>query len=177
MKTNRIAKLALMVAVAAGCGLVIAADKSSEKKDEMPCCPIDPKAAASLDKLKALAGKWTGGELTTEFRPTSNGSAVIETMNPGGKGEMVNLFTASGDAIVMTHYCAMGNQPHMKLASSEGKTLKFEFVDGGNIKTRNDPHMDSVTFTIDGDKLSEDWSFYADGKVTGHTVFEMTRVK
>jgi hypothetical protein len=41
---------------------------------------------------------------------------------------------------------------------------EFEFVDGGNIKSRNDPHMDAVAITAA--TSHEEWSFYSDGKVT-----------
>jgi hypothetical protein len=173
--------LAVSVALS-GASLVYAGDS---KDPAMQCCPMDPKAAAALDKMKALTGTWTAkpakeGEppMSVVFRPTSGGTAVMESMFPGTKEEMVNLFTASGDTIQMTHFCAMGNQPRMKMSpSSDGKTMKFEFVDGGNIQSRNDPHMDSVEMTVDGDKLTEDWSFYNDGKVVDHKVFEFTRSK
>ncbi len=111
--------------------------------------------------------------MSITFRPTSNGSAVIETMSPGTPMEMINMYTADGDTILMTHYCAMGNQPRMKLEPSTDKTMKFTFVDGGNIKSRNDAHMDSVALTIDGDKLTEDWTSVADGKELEKAKFEL----
>jgi hypothetical protein len=164
---------------------VAAVAYGGEKKDgEMACCPMDPKAAAALDKMKALEGTWaakpdadgkSAGNVV--FHPTSNGTAVMETMFPGTKEEMVNLFTADGETIVMTHYCAMGNQPRMKLSSFGAKSMKFDFIDGGNIKSINDPHMHSVALTVDGDKLTEDWSFYNDAKQVDHKVFEFTKSK
>ena len=176
--------IALAIGCAVGAGALTsvraADDASAKKQGGMQCCPMDPKAAASLEKLKALTGTWTSKEQggpTMVFRPTSNGTAVIETMMPGSAEEMINMFTADGDTIVMTHYCAMGNQPRMKLASTDGSAMKFEFTGGGNIKSRNDMHMDGVTFTLDGDKLTEDWSSYADGKVLDHKVFELHRQK
>jgi hypothetical protein len=136
----------------------------------------------ALDKLKALEGTWAmtpakpdEKPMTVIFHPTAAGSAVVETMFPGGDHEMINVFTADGDAVVMTHYCAMGSQPRMKAADAKGNVLKFEFVDAGNIKSRDEAHMDAVTLTIDGDKLTEDWSFYQDGKVMEHKVFEFHR--
>jgi hypothetical protein len=191
MKRSRIAALALSLAIAGGAvvassTLRAADEKPAAKKDidSMPCCPIDPKAQAALDKVKGLTGTWTStapapeGQkpLTLVFRPTAAGSAVIETMFPGTNHEMVNLYTADGQTILLTHYCAQGVQPRMRLNSNpDAKAMKFEFVDGGNIKSRNDPHMDAVTLTIDGDKLTEDWAFYADGKVVDHKVFEFKR--
>jgi hypothetical protein len=151
-----------------------------KKADDMKCCAIDPKAAATLDRIKKLEGTWTTSPaspgapaMSVVFKPTSGGSAVIETMFPGSDHEMINLFTADGDKVLLTHYCMLGQQPRMRqTASSDDKTMKFEFVDGGNIKSRDEGHMDAVALTIDGDKLTEDWTFYADGKAVEHKVFE-----
>jgi hypothetical protein len=37
--------------------------------------------------------------------------------------------------------------------------------------------MDSVEITIKGDRLTQDWAMYQDGKVTGHHTFEFKRQK
>src|SRR2546423_1426005 len=143
--------------------------------DEKECtdCAAGVKApVASLDKLKALTGTWVGQgtgkmegqKFTITFRPTSAGSAVLETMFPGTNHEMLNVYHGDGSTLMLTHYCAMGVQPRMRLASAEGNKLKFEFVDGINIKSRNDAHMDSLELTIDGDKLTESWSYFKDGE-------------
>src|SRR4051794_34060340 len=87
------------------------------KADEMQCCVMDPKAAATLDRIKKLEGTWTlpAGEgmraMNIPFKPTAGGSAVIETMFAGTPKEMINLYTADGDKIVLTHYCMLGQQP------------------------------------------------------------------
>jgi len=155
--------------------------KMPTKADEMQCCTMDPKAAATLERIKKLEGTWTlpasegtgGAAMNITFKSTAGGSAVIETMFVGTPKEMVNLYTADGDKIVLTHYCALGQQPRMKQAATDDKTIKFEFQDGGNIKSRDDGHMDAVALTVDGDKLTEDWTFYADGKAIDHKVFEL----
>src|SRR4030095_16827808 len=127
---------------------------------------------------KKLEGTWTmaGAQgqpaMSINFRPTAGGTAVIETMFVGTPKEMINLYTADGDKVVLTHYCALGQQPRMKQAvTGAGKTLKFEFVDGGSITSRDDGHMHAVPLTVDGDKLTEDWTFYAAGKAVDHKVF------
>ena len=53
------------------------------------------------------------------FHVTAANSVVIETMFPGSDHEMVNTYHIDGDNLVMTHYCAMGNQPHLKLVGSD----------------------------------------------------------
>ena len=160
--------------------------KHPTKADEMQCCAMDPKASATLERIKKLEGTWTlpasegtgGAAMNITFKSTAGGSAVIETMFPGSKEEMINLYTADGEKIVLTHYCMLGQQPRMKQsASADDKTIKFEFENGGNIKSRDEGHMDAVALTVDGDTLTEDWTFYADGKAVDHKVFEFKRSK
>jgi hypothetical protein len=178
----------ILLGAAVTLGALIANPTILRAGDSTACkdCPAmaDAKTApASLDRIKALAGTWvgkgsekmSGQTLTITFRPTAAGSAVVETMFPGSAHEMVNVYHGDGSTLMLTHYCAMGVQPRMRLASAEGNKLRFEFVDGANIKSRNDPHMDSVELTIDGDKLTENWSYFKDGKVIEHAVFELTR--
>jgi hypothetical protein len=173
---------ALAIAVAAITSVHAEEKKEAGKGGQMECCAMDPKAETALKRIKALEGKWVGTKsepgqpaVTTEFRPTANGTAVIETMMAGQPHEMVNLYTASGDTIIVTHYCAMGVQPRMKLSSGEAKEMKFDFLDGGNIKSRDEGHMDSLTLSADGEKLTENWAYFADGKVVSNTAFELKR--
>jgi hypothetical protein len=98
-------------------------------------------------------------------------------MLPGTAHEMVNMYHLDGEKLMMTHYCAQGIQPRMKLASSDKGVLKFEFQDCTNLKSRDDPHMDSVELDIAADKLIENWAYYQDGKVTEHAKFELHRKK
>src|SRR5438034_8262878 len=90
------------------------AKKSPTKADEMQCCPMDPKAAATLERIKKLQGTWATAPaegqpaMSIVFRPTAGGTAVIETMFGGTPKEMINLYTADGDKIVLTHYCMLG---------------------------------------------------------------------
>jgi hypothetical protein len=140
---------------------------------------------SAFDTISGLAGTWVSTApskpnvkpMTTVFKVTSGQSAVVETMGPGTAYEMVNVYTRDGEGATVTHYCAMGNQPRMKLVSAENGVLKFECVDGGNIKSRNDSHMDSLEITSKGDQLIEKWQDYADGKPGSIMTFEYKREK
>ena len=48
-------------------------------------------------------------------RTTGGGSAVTETLFPGTAHEMMSVYHMDGDDLVLTHYCAGGNQPRMML--------------------------------------------------------------
>ena len=145
-------------------------------------------ANPAFEKLKSLAGKWTGqssfdeggnkgtSEVTVLYRVTAAGSAVEETLFPGTPEEMVTMYHMDGDQLVLVHYCAAGNQPHMKLKESgDPNTLAFEFTSGTNMKD-TDMHMHSAKITfVDADHIKGVWSSMKDGKPAGEATFDLAR--
>jgi hypothetical protein len=138
----------------------------------------------SFDSIKALAGNWEGktqmgGAVNVSYRLTAGGSAImseiVSTMN-GKSEDMITMFNLDGDRFLLTHYCAAGNQPRMKAsASPDGKTVTFDFVDGTNLKSSNDPHMYRVIFNfIDQNHHTEEWHFQLPGKEMVET-FDLQR--
>lgn len=126
----------------------------------------ESKTNSAFEQIKGLAGTWTGKAtmggkeqtIVTKFRVTSGGSAVEETLFAGSDHEMVDMYYLDGDTVMMTHYCAMGNQPRLKLASMKGKKLEFTYVDATNLPSPDAPHMNGITLTLGKDKLVEDWA-------------------
>ena len=145
------------------------------------------KSSPGFKRFKQLEGEWIGnskehgaeGEFRIVFKVTSAGSAVAETMFPGTKDEMLNVIHQDGDDIVLTHYCAIGNQPELKAPDKvEGKDVAFKFVRCGNMKSPTDSHMHDVKYTfVDNDTLRTTWTSYDDGKPAGTVVFEVKRKK
>ena len=141
---------------------------------------------AAFDRIKALEGTWTGkgGEGTETmdakvvYRVTSGGNAVEETLFPGTPHEMVTMYHPDGNDVVLTHYCAMGNQPTMKLQpSSDPKTLSFDFVGGANVKP-SEPHMHSAKITlVDPDHLESAWTSWENGKPGKTMRLSLTRTR
>ncbi len=139
------------------------------------------KAPSPLDPLKALEGTWEktgpdGKPTTIVFHNTAAGSVVVETMFPGSKFEMVNTYHMDGDNLMMTHYCAQGVQPRLKLVKHEGNAWTFEFQDCTNLK-EGASCMGGLELIIDGDKLTEKWSYRTDGKLGKAETFEFQRKK
>ena len=141
------------------------------------------KALAAMELIKSLKGTWEsdeagpdGKQMQLEFRVTAGGSAVVETMFPGAKHEMVNAYHLDGERVIATHYCAQGVQPRMRLASHEGNTLKFDFMDCTNLKP-GEGHMGTLELTIEPDKLTEKWGYIKDGKSGEATEFQLHRKK
>ena len=143
----------------------------------------DPKAA--FEKLKTLAGEWRGTEgekdkgqeLTVLYKITSSGSVVMETLFPGGDHEMVTLYHMDGDKLVLTHYCALANQPTMALTDkSSPDELVFDFASGSNMNSKKDMHMHAMRMRFEGkDTLATEWDLFRDGKKVDSKKFFLTR--
>jgi hypothetical protein len=140
---------------------------------------------AALEPFKQLAGEWVGKgkhgdkerEIRVVYKVTSGGSAVVETIDPGSAHEMVTVIHPDGDALLLTHYCMLGNQPHMKAQPKAGDNkVAFEFVKATNLKSDKDMYMRTVTFTfVDNNTLKTEWTHYSGGKESGKAVFELKR--
>lgn len=130
-------------------------------------------AQKSFDVMKSLTGNWEGksamgDSVAVSYRPTAGGSALIaeiQSQMQGKSEDMISMIHMDGDRLMLTHYCAAGNQPRMTASSSsDGKTITFDFVDGTNLA--NTPgHMRSVIFTFtDATHHTEEWHFAAPDK-------------
>jgi hypothetical protein len=139
------------------------------------------KTNAGLEKFKTLAGDWVskaeGQETTINYKVTSGGTAVVETIGPGTPMEMITVITADGDGLALTHYCMVNNQPQMHAAGGQtGKSIAFKFVRATNMKSEKDMHMRNVTYTfVDKDTLKADWTNYTGGKESGKMTFTHKR--
>jgi hypothetical protein len=138
-------------------------------------------AKNTFDHLKSLTGTWEGkasdgNTMKVVFRPTAGGSALLSEIM--GKENMISMIHMDNDHVLMTHYCAVGNQPRMQASMSpDGKTITFTYVDATNLASPKTGHMDRLVITIpDPDHHTEDWTFVQEGKeVKEH--FELARAK
>jgi len=158
--------------------------KQEHKMHEMPV--VHP--PASFDLLKKLVGSWEGThenlDGTSEpaavtYRLTSAGTALVETLFPDKPHEMFSIYHGDRDGLVMTHYCALGNQPRLRLVKGDKpNVLRFEFADGTSMDSEKDAHMHGLTLTlIDDNRLRHEWAHYAGGKQTSVAKFEFKRRK
>jgi hypothetical protein len=149
-----------------------------------PGAAVAEKKADGFDRLKSLVGEWDG--TSNEGKPvhisyslTSAGSALMESIDPGTEHSMITMYHRDGQKLMMTHYCAAGNQPRMKAGdlSADGRTLSFTYVDATNLAKAADPHMVKLVLTLpDNDHLTQEWTFRTDGK-DSPTVFQLARKK
>jgi hypothetical protein len=174
-------KMIVVGALAIACSAASFADET--KKD---CCGEGQPHAASLGRLTDLVGEWVSADqdgdgapdVTVTYRLTGGGSALVETLMPGTPKEMVSVYHRDGDAWVMTHYCAMGNQPRMRGGPVAGSKAAFEiafaFVDGTNLAP-GVGRMQAVRLSlVDATHLRHEWTFAA-GEERKQVVFELIK--
>ncbi len=133
-----------------------------------------------FELVKELVGTWQGSKqaldgqetITVEYVLTSRGTAVIERMFPGTPKEMVSIYAQDGHEMVMTHYCALGNQPRMRTSSPvTGKSITMAYIDGTGMRSLQDKHMHELTLTfIDNRHINHEWTVFEHGqKQVTHT--------
>jgi hypothetical protein len=167
-----------LLAVAAVCAtFAVAAEKMPMKTE------ADSKEFALV---KGLVGTWKGTcdmggkptATTTTFRLTAAGSAVVETMDVGTPHEMTNVYHDVNGKLEMTHYCALGNAPQMRVVKSDADSVALEAVAANGIDPKITPHMHGLAYSF-GDKnhLTATWTALNVGKEhEAPSVFSYTRV-
>jgi len=164
-----------VLAVLAAAGLAAAGEKAAA---------LDARAA--FDKLKALEGSWVAsaeaaGDQTAahEIRVSAAGTVVMETMLAGTDHEMINMYHLDGDDLVLTHYCAGGNQPTMRLdlAKATATELPFVFTGGTNLETADHYIHDAVLTLRDDGTVVSSWGSYSGGEEGEAIVFTLRRAE
>ncbi|AMV26657.1 hypothetical protein VT84_19820 [Gemmata sp. SH-PL17] len=129
---------------------------------------------AGLERLKKLAGTWVEADkdgkptdkVVSVIKVTAGGSTVQETLFPGEAMEMVSVYHRDGADLVMTHYCALGNQPRMKAdPKSAANQIRWVFSGGTNLDPKKDMHMHEGTLTfVDDDHIEFSGVAWVNGK-------------
>ena len=124
-----------------------------------------------FEQLKALAGRWhgiryDGKSVRASYEVVSNRTAVIARFQTEGDAEMVTVFSANGDRLFATHYCAAGNQPQLQTAGVRPaqKTFLFSHVRATSLPDPAGGHMVGLVLTIENnDSFSEEWNWVEAG--------------
>lgn len=140
---------------------------------------------ATIDRVKSLQGTWNHvnekGEShgQTVFSVGSGGSTVREVMFPGSGHEMTNMYCMDGEALVCTHYCAMGNQPRMAADASPppaGETIVFKLVSVSNLRSPDEEYMGEMWLTFkDPNTIQQRWKSFKGNEVKSDLVFTLTK--
>jgi hypothetical protein len=93
-------------------------------------------ANAWTDLQRQLVGRFTatreGGTISVSYKVISGGSAMLETWSAGGH-ETVTLYHRDGDGLMLTHYCAQGNQARLTAVEATPQRTVFRFLDATDV--------------------------------------------
>ena len=162
------------------------APSAAPDKKEAPKTDAAPKVASpEFERIKSWAGKWEGTssghgpeeKVAVEYRVTSGGNAVEEKLFAGTPHEMVSMYYENKNGKVgMTHFCMIGNRPHLELKNADAAKLDFDWVPGGGVDP-NEMHMHSLSVaTPDKDHLTQTWTGFDKGQPTDSTIVTLTKV-
>ncbi|HMK60913.1 MAG TPA: hypothetical protein VK452_07185 [Dissulfurispiraceae bacterium] len=143
--------------------------------------------SSGFEKMKALVGVWEGKSdmgkgpetIRATYELTSSGNAVIERLFVGHPQEMVTVYYDFGGKLNMTHYCSLGNQPHMELINQGDNSLTFVLSKKNpNLTSLKETHMHMLNIKIsDKDNIINTWTLYEKGKKKSDVVIPLIRVK
>lgn len=165
----------------------VEADETAEMVEVVEEVSVTPapaeRAARQFAMLKALEGTWVssgaegsvpGAEI--RYQVTSAGHAVVETIFPGAEHEMVSVYHLDNGRLVMTHYCAMGNQPFFTSeAGTAPDVIKLTCTGAHNTASHADPHMHEGVLTLGDGTLHSEWTMYENLERGGTVVIDLVR--
>lgn len=117
----------------------------------------EPNGREQFERLKSLAGHWTGQTpagrtLEVDYRLVANGTVLVETWTLSPGRESLTLYFMDGDKLVATHYCPLGNQPRLELASTDPDGgMKFAFRSATNMADPAAAHQDGFEIRMTGE--------------------------
>ena len=174
---NRTYKFLLSITLIAIFSIVVAEEEGAYKIQAAP---------ELLKHFIGLEGEWTGThvdhdgkeqQMKLAYRAVSGGTAVEERIFADTPKEMITVYHGDGgDKLLMTHYCALGNQPRLRLDQSDGSTFEFHYLDGAGIDRETTGHMGGMKMTIvDENTIQHEWAYYEGGEVKNVSKFTFTR--
>jgi hypothetical protein len=167
--------------------LVLAAFAAACAAPGAPLPPATTEAEASdaFQRLRSLEGRWTGtfrmgdsvGPTEVRYRLTGAGSTLEEILFAGTPHEMVTMYHRDGTRVMLTHYCAAGNQPTMVLLpGGEPGVLRFALLRITNLSDPRAPHMHDALIDVSmPGRLRTSWSHWVDGAHSGDATLDLQR--
>jgi hypothetical protein len=140
-----------------------------------------------FEKMKELVGVWEGttdmgkGTQTIKatYELTSAGNAILERLFAGLPHEMVTVYHDFKGKLTMTHYCSLGNQPHMELMNPGEDNMLFVLSEKNHgLSSLGETHMHALKISFDSkDGITHTWSLYEKGEKKSDVVIKLSRTK
>lgn len=148
------------------------------------CAEPAPASAQAYEQLHALVGDWeapleSGKVIRVNYKLMSNNSILVETyQTPSGK-ETLSVYHLDGRHLLLTHYCAQGNQPRLRYdpSKSDAQHLVFDFHDATNLPSKKKEHMAHLEVRLVDAGRFDQTATYRAGKEAETTTLKFARVK
>jgi hypothetical protein len=102
--------------------------------------PHGPRAledADAFERLSAIAGAWQStsdaGTVTADYALVSRGSALVETWVTASGARTLTVYHPDHATVLLTHYCAQGNQARLRLTEASATRFRFEREGATNV--------------------------------------------
>ena len=105
---------------------------------------------------RALVGRFKATtpqnrSITVSYRVVSSGSALVETFTSTSGKETISVYHRDARTLMLTHYCAQGNQARLKAVEATREKVVFVYLDATNLGEEQDVmHRLAVVFRPDG---------------------------
>jgi hypothetical protein len=140
-----------------------------------------------FEKMKDLVGVWQGNvdmgkgmeRFTVTYELTSAGNAILERFSAGTPHEMVTVYHDYKGKLSMTHYCSLGNQPHMELSNPGENNMTFVLSKKNpGLASLKEMHMHALAIAFDNkDSITSTWTLYDKGAKKNDVVVKLARTK
>jgi hypothetical protein len=109
---------------------------------------------------RVLVGKWRAETnekrvIEVSYRVVSKGSALVETFTSASGKETITVYHRDGRALMLTHYCAQGNQARLKATQASRERVDFSFLDATNLAADQDV-MRRLSFVFRDDGFDQE---------------------
>lgn len=141
-------------------------------------------SSASDDGWRRLSeraiGMWeatteSGRRIEVGYRMISRDSALLETWRSANGTETISVYHRDGGRLVMTHYCAQGNQAHLVAVEADERRVRFHRVSATNL-TSEQSVLDDLVLRSEPDLLERTETYVDAEGAAETTVFRFTRV-
>ncbi len=130
---------------------------------------------------RELPGAWQvtandGAVTTISFRRVSADTALVESfVTPSGR-ETLTVYHLDGEGLLLTHYCAEGNQPRLRVVDADRDLAVFRRFDATNLRP-DQAVLVERTLRLAGDLMELTETYRLPDGTTETTVLSATRVR
>ncbi len=145
----------------------------ASQKPSVGVPPAGTDMSGSWERLKqGLTGTWSttpeqGRALEISYRVVSHGTALLETFGAAAADQTLSVYHPDGRSLMLTHYCAQGNQVRLRATEASADRITFRYIDATNVDAKQSV-MHELVFALGPDTLDRT-EVYRELDGTAHT--------